>query len=306
MKFGLSNWAKLLFSIILVVFLFSKTDIRTLLHTARSADPRYLILAFLSEAVGWFVGTIRWKILVHPFIKKEVFFGLFRLVCVSKFYNVFLPGNVMGDIIRGFYTKQLRMDPMQGIISVIADRLMGLLSFVFLSMVGLISINGTLIDPLIKKMVCLCSLLVVGGAVLIIPLSKVFQKLNKTTEKFFQCVSFYENYKKNLIEAFFAALMTSLISILVLYWLAVALGYTGPFKYFLFLIPIIQILSSIPISYAGLGVREMGLFFFLTRVGLTKNQVLAMSAIYLILLMVGGILGGIFYLATNLRNHKAA
>jgi len=73
---------------------------------------------------------------------------------------------------------------------------------------------------------------------------------------------------------------------------------------FYFFIPVVHIISYLPITYSGLGLRE-GMFVVLfTKVGMTQGQALGTSLIYFGILMILGIVGGIFYVATRFRCNK--
>ncbi len=60
-----------------------------------------------------------------------------------------------------------------------------------------------------------------------------------------------------------------------------------------------MIVSYLPVSYSGLGLREAGFVLLFMQVGMPRDQALAIPLIYFGLLFVLGIGGGIIYLMTK-------
>jgi uncharacterized membrane protein YbhN (UPF0104 family) len=63
-------------------------------------------------------------------------------------------------------------------------------------------------------------------------------------------------------------------------------------------IPFVNILSSLPISWNGLGVREAGYIFFLSPVYISESQALAMGTLWIVATTFASIVGGIISLIT--------
>jgi uncharacterized membrane protein YbhN (UPF0104 family) len=64
------------------------------------------------------------------------------------------------------------------------------------------------------------------------------------------------------------------------------------------LVPVVQAVSMIPVSFGGLGVREMGYEFFFRKAGLDPAGAVALAAAFLVVTILLAIVGGIVYLAT--------
>jgi uncharacterized membrane protein YbhN (UPF0104 family) len=90
------------------------------------------------------------------------------------------------------------------------------------------------------------------------------------------------------------------LSIMEVYLLSSAIGLTVPMIYFFIFVPIINAISAIPISIAGLGVREVGfaaLFnMFFVNLGVTSNQAVSLSLLIFIVMIMVNLIGGIEYL----------
>jgi hypothetical protein len=90
--------------------------------------------------------------------------------------------------------------------------------------------------------------------------------------------------------------------------MASALGAEIPLATLFVVIPLVNIASSLPISWNGLGVRENSYMFFLTAAPalVTKEQAAAFGALWLLAVTVTSAIGGIVALISgDLRLLKA-
>lgn len=90
-----------------------------------------------------------------------------------------------------------------------------------------------------------------------------------------------------------------LISAAVIYSVAIALGLSVCFLACLALTQPITLITVLPISIAGWGIREAGLISVLSFAGVTNNDALVVSIVFGILLIIITLPGGIFLLFKN-------
>jgi uncharacterized membrane protein YbhN (UPF0104 family) len=78
-------------------------------------------------------------------------------------------------------------------------------------------------------------------------------------------------------------------------------GFSAPLWSQPLFLPVIFLLSQLPISIAGIGVREAAFVSLFTTVGATAEQALALSLAYFTLSVVNSLVGGVVYLAFGRR-----
>ena len=69
-------------------------------ETIRGVDPFYLALSFLVSVVMNLVSSYKWQVLL---VSKRIFVSLYRLFAlyyIGKFFNLFLPTGMGGDVAR--------------------------------------------------------------------------------------------------------------------------------------------------------------------------------------------------------------
>jgi glycosyltransferase 2 family protein len=299
-------------SVILMAVLALNTDLIGLLNIIVSADIWYLLIALLTTMVGVVISVLRWQILVKAFDKMASFYHMFRLVCLSLFYNFFVPGGFAGDIVRGIQTKNAKMNQTQGLASVFIDRIMGLLAFMILGILGII-ISFRLLEK--ENFLFITAVLFLGIILVLFVLNnrqitkrisrilQISQFLHSKLSEFYHYVAFYKEEKILVLQALLISLIMALLNTATFYFIGLAVGSDVFFGYFLLFIPIITVVSYIPITYSGLGLREYSFVLLFTQVGMKTNALVSISLLYFGIILVLALLGMTYYILTG-RNYS--
>jgi uncharacterized protein (TIRG00374 family) len=104
-------------------------------------DPTVAVCAFLTLVVAYVLSAVRWYLILRAmgiFIRPRPCAEIFAM---GMFANTVLPGGAGGDLLRAIYlARHLHQDRTGGVISVLADRTVGLFGVVtvasFLTLVG--------------------------------------------------------------------------------------------------------------------------------------------------------------------------
>jgi uncharacterized membrane protein YbhN (UPF0104 family) len=91
------------------------------------------------------------------------------------------------------------------------------------------------------------------------------------------------------------SLLTAMINIGSFYFLGRAAGSDVGLIHFVLYVPVITVVSYLPISYSGLGIRELCFIALFPQVGMTAGQALAVPILYFGMLMILSLAGGLVY-----------
>lgn len=262
-------------SIALLAWLFSAPEFRANLSSVLlSADPRWLLGGLLLAGMVQILCLMRWRI----FLKMAgIDIGLAESASIffaGLFCNLFLPGGAGGDVIKIGLLVAGGEDAGRSAISVLMDRLCGSVSMIVLGAVlmtwqfdwlsnspvvtGLIhtiAIYLVVLSGLIVLSVVLSSRGVVGRLPDRWPGRK---RLMELTGVYFECAV---QWPKTLRALGVSMVMLALF-FLTYYCSSRAYGVELEATKFLALMPTVDIISGLPVSLGGVGVRE-GLFVFL-------------------------------------------
>ena len=99
------------------------------------------------------------------------------------------------------------------------------------------------------------------------------------------------------------AILTNLLTIIGIYSIAVALDVPVGLLNLLGIMPAVTLITLLPVSFAGWGIREGAMLSLLAFLGIPKAGILSVSILYGIALIFAGLPGLYFYLVGNTSWH---
>ncbi|MEO6053133.1 MAG: lysylphosphatidylglycerol synthase transmembrane domain-containing protein [Chthoniobacterales bacterium] len=256
------------------------------------------------------VSTQRWRVLLQVQDIHLPWLRVFQLFMIGLFYNLFLPGGTGGDLMKIFYLlKEVPKKKSAAFLSVVVDRMFGLLSMVFLAfLIILFRFNLLMKTPetaglfsvLIIVLGCALGALVCAFVVSKFHLAHRLPErmpMRGTIIELATAIETYSNQPKAALIAFGLSVTNHCILFLSTYCAARAftdkLSLVDIFTVF----PIILTIASLPISVAGIGVREKITEQLLHSLFLIPGSVAVLISITSFAMMaLWSIVGGIVFL----------
>ena len=296
----------------LLLFLVLKNldNFRDIVDIIGQVNIPFIIIATLLYSLNLVVGTFRWDILLRAQGVKVNRWYLLQSVYVGYFYNNILPSNIGGDFYRVYdISKNKNVELKKGISSAILERFMGLVSLSLYFLVSFVSIYK-IFDKGIKTIIIFLAIAYLLFLIVMRPklfkLDRLFKKvrfLSSFGEKvlaFGEAFDAYRKKYKSLFLAFMTNMVTQVFIIFSYYFISLSLGLEmTPFDFF-FIVPIIFVVTGIPISIGGLGVRENILVLLLTSLGIANEKALVFSFLILVVYIFKALVGGLVYLVKSI------
>src|SRR5437868_2258527 len=129
MKQQLFTLVKLLVSIGLLAFLVAKVGLADIISIATSADYRYLVAAIVLWFGSVFFSVWKWQLMLNAQGIAVPFRALLAHYYIGLFFNNFLP-MVGQDVVRGYGIARYTERAHEVAVSVLVDRLVGLIAFI--------------------------------------------------------------------------------------------------------------------------------------------------------------------------------
>jgi uncharacterized protein (TIRG00374 family) len=297
---------KFLLGALLIALLLWKVDWSALKGVLAATDGRLLALGVAITWINVPIGTARWYVLLKASATEEVrFLEAVRLVLVASFFNVVIPGGVAGDVVRGLETKKTIAVGDHAFSSVITDRLMALVGLLAVAGLGLVFCWRTVLASGLLPYAGAATLLVLVLVAALYskrlgrPLARAAHAVGRTSGRIArlqESLRWYRGRPATLALAFAITIASHVLMIVSIYALALSLGSTVPFAYFLMFVPIVNVLAALPITLGGLGVRDAGFVLLFPLVGMTRAQALGTSFLFFGVAMSVALLGGLVYL----------
>ncbi len=286
---------------LLMVLVARSTDWSRLGALLREARPAPLALAFALFLVACGLTAVRWRVLLGAFPRSPSLVMLTRISFIGIFLNTFIPGGVAGDLVRGLRINDKERSQASGFASIFTDRFLGLCGLSVLAVAGAFSIRQELIDVGLAG-------IFLGIIALLIALGVLFynRRIGRLVEsvtarlgeggarisRLLEAIRAYRGHGRRLALALGITFASHLLFVLAIAVLARSLRIDLPWGHFMAFVPVIALLTSVPLSVNGLGIREAGYVLLFTRVGVLQEQAVGLSFLHFGLLILLGLVGG--------------
>ena len=270
MKKILVTLIQLAVTVTLLIWVFHDPHQRAQMATAlRAADYRWVGGAIVAYLIVEIAAAVRWQILLRVQKIRLSLPRLSGLFLIGMFYNQFLPGGTGGDIIKSYLLLKETAEHKAGaLLAVVFDRLIGLVALVAIT-VTLVSLRFDLLSRTPETRNLLWLLLFVLGisisaliASFVVSGFNLFHLLPRKfpgRDKLIEIAAAYHLYARHWVATFFA-FAASLVAHLATFatFLCVAYAFHAGVKLidFFAVLPVERTLTALPISFAGVGLRE--------------------------------------------------
>lgn len=236
------------------------------------------------------------------------YWELVKINFIGCYFNLFLPSSFGGDVVRAIYLNKTIDSWKYSTSSVILDRFIGLLSLFFLAFCSLVIkiLIGKTDNHIIAKLLIIATVCMFIGWILLLNLHHIIKKMvsvkNKLLQKFIiKYEAFSEglnimNYPKHTIRTgFVVSTIGNILTIIALYFVVLSLGLQIGILTLLIVFPLVSVISMIPISLGGIGIRESAFVFLLSDYSVSTINAVAISVLYFSSIVFLGIIGGIIF-----------
>ncbi len=290
---------KVLLSVLLLFWLFRSVHPAEILSAATKANIGFLVLAAVCQVASNWMAGFRWYLTMNILDIHELPSFFVRGFFKGTFFNQVLPGSIGGDGVRMFDLKALGYGASEAFEGVIIDRGIGLLCLLALCLFGTFLGSNLLPQALLRGIKTICISGIAGFGLLAI-LSRVpIQKkigwisfFTRISEKIW-CI-FGSGRKIGIIIAL--SVFVHLLAVLSIYFISLSIGQNLGLLIFLVIFPSVVLLTVIPVSFAGWGVREGAMVGLFMSAGADKAPILLISILYGFLVIVASFPGLFFWL----------
>jgi glycosyltransferase 2 family protein len=288
-------------SIGLMVWVLSGSRLSEFLVVAATTDPRLLLLALSLHGIGLLLSAMRWATLLKIQSIDFSFRATVLLYWIGCFFNSFLPTSVGGDVVRSYLASKHNGKIMDTAISVIAERVAGVAALMILFSMGVIWLQFFSAEESLWKFAGFSSAGFIGvGCVssarkALWDTALVRTELREKFNRIGAVLLTYKLHKRKLWRILILSVLLQINVIVYYYIIAAALGIQLSVFYFCLFIPPIIILTMLPISVGGVGVREAAFLFFFVPLGITPAEIVSLSLWSYILALLANLSGGLVY-----------
>lgn len=297
---------RFLIAFAILYFLFSRIPLPNVISTLASTKLNYLIFASILTILSYIIAAVRLKCFTSMQGLSLTTLQVFEINLATAFYGLILPGgNFTGGAIR-FYKLSANDKKIAGaFVSLAMDRITATIALCIVGIAFWLVHAPSDSEFIIISMAAILFVLIFSTVIVVIgrrtPLVSRIVDLNKVSfiasylRKFFDTTDRFRNYSTPSIVAILGiSVVSQILGVIVYYILALSLHIEISFFAMGWIRCAVVLITMIPISISGLGVREGSLILLLKPYGIQDDESLALSfLVFTITVFLIGFIGGI-------------
>jgi uncharacterized membrane protein YbhN (UPF0104 family) len=303
------RWVRLFLGLVILAFVFVRLDLGAVAAVLRKPVWWGVILACIAHSLATFLFAVRWRDLLLAVGVDRRVRDLAALVLVGFFYNMFLPTAIGGDVFRGYHVSRSDESLTTSYVVLIVERLLGLLTLAAVVALGAgyeLAVGGSPLSAQVLGILVVAGTgaVVVGIGMLFWPwwpaplawLSRRGRRHERVASAVRSGLEIFRRPNTPRARIMVISLVRQFAAILFYYGSAVAVGLDVGVVAFFLVVPASVVVSMLPVTINGLGLREGTLAGLLVLYGGDPGRVGAFLVISLFLATVFSLIGGVVHL----------
>ena len=294
---------KCIFSAGMIWFVLRGVDINAVYNITRDALPLPLVLGSILLLLHVVIVSWRWRAVLKSISAHLRFRDIIQFSYISIFFNQVLPASVGGDAIRVYKAYQSGLGLRSAFNSIVLDRIASLVSIAILMLVSFPLLLTRINDPNISMALIVVTLSALTGFVSFF----YFEKLPRYFQRWFiarelvllsSCMKEAFLCTRHFLHIMGISILGHLNLSLSIWLMALSLDINISILDCLILFPPVLLLSSLPISIAGWGIREGAMIIAFGFVGVSSNLSFTLSVLFGLASIIINIPAGILWSVT--------
>lgn len=294
--------ARILVSAALLYFAFRGINFAAIQSRVSQINPLWIFLAVAATIVQVFIGALRWREISAACAAPLVTAQAFRYNLIGVFFNQTLPSAIGGDAMRLWLVKQTGAGWRAATYSVLVDRAIGLIALAVIVVSSLpwsYELIGNQRGRLALLLIDVAAISAGLGFLLLGRLPWPWLKTFWPLRHIHACSVIANQVLFNRTSGPKVAVLSLLIHVLavVIAWCAVrSIAAPANFEQLFMLIPPIMLITMLPISIAGWGVREASMMVAFGYAGLVQTDGTVVSLLFGATSFAVGAIGGLVWI----------
>lgn len=300
-RLTLHHWLfalKIVVTCALLIWVLRNASLTSLSNLILGADLWLIVAGVLVLFSILLPATVRWQLVLRSLSTRLSYNMLFTWMVAASFFNQVLPSTMGGDVFRAHWCRRAAIKLSTALSSILIDRLCALISGILLCLLSI-----PLLIELLEGRELLMALAAPVAGVAGLFLLLIARYLSQSR---FTIIRTVATFSAQLYSTLFslrtgmwiiiAGLITHLVRIVGIWILSDALQLDIHLLTCLALVPICLLLSMVPISLGGWGVRESVFVVAFGYAGVSATDALALSVVFGFASIVAALPGALVWL----------
>lgn len=292
---------------LLVALIFRRTDLHAVIATLANTDWRLLLCALALYPAATVFRVLRWRLLLRAQGTGAPFGRLLRAVLIGHLFDSALPSTIAGDSVRAYAAWNSGASKSGSVATVLADRFLGLAALLTFGLLALVWPRASPAPALAATICGLAAAAALAAWLLAAAPASWVERCRRAGQRPGRFDAFlraavettfaFRGRGRFLWQAFALSLLLQALQLAGLDLLAHAAGVRLPAAVFCALAVVALIVSSLPVTIGGLGLREGVWTVLLAGYGYGATQAVAFSWLQYAMMLLFALLGAAAYAA---------
>jgi len=300
-------------TVLLFAYLFRRVDFHQFRLTLKNARIDVLLMGFLIMWIGHYMCIFRWRMLMRPLMPVLSLTQLFGIYCIGLFFNLTFPTVVGGDVVKMYYAGKATRQYAQSFAATFLDRDAGMFAMMIIACCGTLMHRMNVPGIPVHLIVWAATAgFVLANIAIFMPswhriLTDLLHslRLSRTAARIDHVSSAFQIMGRHgavLAGSLAISVVNQLLVISVTWILAIGLHLKISLLYFLVFVPVITLISMIPVSLNGMGLREYAFMSLFGAIGVAPESCVALGLCSSALIILSSLPGGIAYILFRNRS----
>ena len=295
---------KIIFTFILLYVFLIKVNTSAVFSSISKISFATITCVILIDLAANFLSAYKW----HLLVPQHSYMQILLVGMLGRFYSFVLPGQLVGEAVKA-YQLGTKINPREQIAaSVVIDKVTGFIGVFVVGIIGLLlsekKIPGAFLEILITGMTL--SLLFLFSLRLnyvknllkkfITYIGKLIPRINPFLEKINNMLVVWEVYLLRPLFIFYNIVLGCLYQftgVFMIFLLSRSLNISLNVTDYCWIFAVVSIALLLPLTIAGLGIREGAFVGIMGMMGISNEQALALSFAFLGVQILDALIGGL-------------
>ena len=309
MKNRIIQLLKILISVLLMYLLIRQIDYKEFKEALENVNVLGILIVVIAYLFSIIVNALKWKVLLP---KTELTY-LIVLCFRAQFYATVLPGQLFGEASKVTVWNNRDEDISEIAASVIFDKITGIIGQILIGVFGIYLSSKANIISYKWLLIALVGLglffiYVSSERHFYIIIKNLFGQIGKTNKSLGnKLIEFYDAWyhfatkKGVLIRSILWGIFNQTFGIVSIWILSMTMGLKVGFIEYCWIIPLMSVVLLLPVSFAGVGLRDTSIASMLSIFNVNKGSSLVITMSMLMAQIVAALIGGLYVMKKSIE-----
>ncbi len=280
----------------LLIWLLFRFDLRGVFTYFEDLKISVWAVAFLMILFAQVLSSIRWWTLANTFSfpgRWPTYLGFYY---VGMFFNLFLPTGIGGDLFKVHFLSREEGRRLLAAFTVVGDRLFGLIAMLLMGAAA-VKLWPDLLPKPFTDFLFISSLMVLAALAGLPILQRAIRGIWPGVSRHLEGLFLLWRKPKRLLCILGLSFCLQALGMGAVALLGAGIGIKLPLPFYFASLPLVGIITLIPISFNGIGVREGAFVYFFGLKGIAAEPAFGLGLLFFSVQVALSLLGGIAYAA---------